>query len=101
MRASSYLIAEDRGLVAASGDDRVAFLQGLVSNDVRAVSTDRAVYAALLTPQGRYLHDFFITAIGETLYLDCEGARREDLRRRLSVYRLRSKVTLADATTDF
>src|SRR5204862_2876188 len=101
MQQAFQLIAEERGLIAISGDDRTAFLQGLVSNDVSRVSADRAVYAALLTPQGRYLHDFFITAIGGTLYLDCEASRRDDLRRRLSIYRLRSKVTLADATADF
>jgi hypothetical protein len=56
------------------------------------------VYAALLTAQGRYLHDFFIAALGEALHLDCEAARRDDLKRRLSIYRLRSKVTLGDAT---
>src|SRR5262245_29488956 len=100
MQQPFYLLAEQRGLVAVAGEDRTAFLQGLVSNDVRAVAAERAVYAALLTPQGRYLHDFFIAAIGETLYLDCEAERRDDLRRRLSVYRLRSKVTLADATAD-
>jgi folate-binding protein YgfZ len=101
MQQAFCLIAEQRGLVAIGGDDRTAFLQGLVSNDVRRVAADRAVYAALLTPQGRYLHDFFIAAIGETLYLDCEAPRRDDLRRRLSIYRLRSKVTLADATAEF
>jgi folate-binding protein YgfZ len=101
MQQAFHLIAEQRGLIAISGDDRTAFLQGLVSNDVSRVSADRAVYAALLTPQGRYLHDFFIAAIGDALYLDCETSRREDLRRRLSIYRLRSKVVLADATTDF
>src|SRR5262245_34721209 len=101
MQQPFYLLAEQRGLVAVAGEDRTAFLQGLVSNDVRAAAADRAVYAALLTPQGRYLHDFFIAAIGEVLYLDCEAARRDDLRRRLSIYRLRSKVTLADATTEF
>ena len=101
MQQPFYLVAEERGLVGVAGEDRTAFLQGLVSNDVRSVAPDRAVYAALLTPQGRYLHDFFIAAIGETLYLDCEAARRDDLRRRLSIYRLRSKVTLADAGADF
>ncbi len=101
MQQAFHLIAEQRGLIAISGDDRTAFLQGLVSNDVSRVSAERAVYAALLTPQGRFLHDFFIGAIGETLYLDCEASRRDDLRRRLSIYRLRSKVTLADATSDF
>jgi folate-binding protein YgfZ len=101
MQQAFHLLAEQRGLIAISGDDRTAFLQGLVSNDVSHVSAGRALYAALLTPQGRYLHDFFIAAIGDTLYLDCEALRRDDLRRRLSIYRLRSKVTLADATADF
>src|SRR5215470_14325020 len=101
MQQAFYLIAEQRGLVTVAGEDRTTFLQGLVSNDVRTVAADRVVYAALLTPQGRYLHDFFIAAIGETLCLDCEAARRDDLRRRLSIYRLRSKVTLADASADF
>jgi hypothetical protein len=101
MQQAFHLLAEQRGLIAIGGDDRTAFLQGLVSNDVSRVSADRAVYAALLTPQGRYLHDFFIAAIGDTLYLDCEASRRDDLRRRLSIYRLRSKVTLADATAEF
>ncbi len=101
MQQAFYLIAEQRGLIALSGDDRVAFLQGLVSNDVSRVSAERAVYAALLTPQGRYLHDFFIAAIGDALYLDCEAARGDDLRRRLSIYRLRSKVTLTDAAAHY
>jgi len=101
MQQTFHLLAEQRGLIAISGADRTAFLQGLVSNDVSRVSADRTLYAALLTPQGRYLHDFFIAAIGDTLYLDCEASRRDDLRRRLSIYRLRSKVTLADATADF
>jgi folate-binding protein YgfZ len=101
MQQAFYLIAEERGLIATSGDDRTAFLQGLVSNDVRSVAADRTIYAALLTPQGRYVHDFFIATIGETFYLDCEAPRRDDLRRRLSIYRLRSKITLTDATADF
>lgn len=101
MQQAFHFIAEQRGLVAISGDDRSEFLQGLVSNDVQRVTAGHAVYAALLTPQGRFLHDFFIAAIGDTLYLDCEAQRRDDLRRRLSIYRLRSKVILADATVEF
>jgi len=101
MQQAFHLIAEQRGLVAISGDDRSEFLQGLVSNDVRRVAAGHAVYAALLTPQGRFLHDFFIAAIGDTLYLDCEAQRRDDLRRRLSIYRLRSKAILTDATVEF
>lgn len=87
----------ERGVLALAGEDRVRFLQGLVSNDVTRVAPARAIFAAFLTPQGKYLHDFFIAALGEELLLDVEGPRREDLRRRLSVYRLRAKVTIADA----
>ncbi|MEX2009009.1 MAG: folate-binding protein [Dongiaceae bacterium] len=96
----TYLLPEGRGVIAVSGPDAVPFLQGIVSNDVTRVAPDRAIYAAFLTPQGKFLHDFFIARIGETLCLDCEAARRADLLRRLSVYRLRSKVELADATAD-
>ena len=91
----STLLAE-RAAIEIAGEDRAAFLQGLVSNDVTKVAADRAVYAALLTAQGKYLHDFFIAAIGDALYLDAEAARLADLVRRLSLYKLRAKVTLAD-----
>lgn len=88
----------DRGLIKVSGPDAVPFLQGLISNDVTKVGPDRAIYAALLTPQGKFLHDFFITADGDGVLLDCEAERRVDLFTRLKRYRLRSKVELADVT---
>ena len=85
-------------MLELGGADRVAFLQGLVSNDVTRAAPQRALYAALLTPQGKYLHDFIIAAAGDLLLLDAEASRRDDLRRRLALYKLRSKVTLADAS---
>jgi hypothetical protein len=90
----SYLALDDRTILEVAGEDRVAFLQGLVSNDVTKAGPGRVLYAALLTAQGRFLHDFFIAAAGETLLIDGEAARIEDLHRRLTLYRLRSKVTL-------
>ena len=62
----------ERGVIELSGDDRVAFLQGLVSNDVADAAPGRAVWAALLTPQGKWLADFFIFADAGRLLLDCE-----------------------------
>ena len=85
---------DDRGVLAVSGPDRRAFLQGLVSNDVGKVSSTQARYAALLTAQGKYLHDFMMVELDEALLLDGERARLGDLKRRLSIYRLRAKVTL-------
>ena len=52
---------ENRGILKVSGDDTVTFLQGLVSNNVSNVADNRAVYAALLTPQGKFLYDFSST----------------------------------------
>ena len=94
MAQGNFVVLDDRGILAVSGPDRRAFLQGLVSNDVEKIAADRAIYAALLTAQGKYLHDFIMVAAGEAIWLDAEAGRLADLKRRLSMYRLRAKVTL-------
>jgi folate-binding protein YgfZ len=91
-----FVVLDDRGVLAVSGPDRGSFLQGLVSNDTEKVAADRAVYAALLTAQGKYLHDFIMIAADEAIWLDGERARLADLKRRLSIYRLRAKAALDD-----
>src|SRR5437764_9107038 len=96
MTEAHFVVLEDRGVLAVSGPDRRGFLQGLVSNDVEKVAADRAVYAALLTAQGKYLHDFIMVEHGEVIWLDAEAARLADLKRRLSLYRLRAKVAIEE-----
>ena len=73
----------------------MAFLQGLVSNDVTEAAPGRAVWAALLTPQGKWLADFFVLSDGERLLLDCAAEQAADTARRLARFRLRSAVTVA------
>ena len=97
MQANGYILPGSRGLVTVGGADRAEFLQGLISNDIRRVGPDRAIWAALLTPQGKYLHDFFVTEIGGSFFLDCERERLMDLGQRLSRYKLRAKVDLGIA----
>jgi folate-binding protein YgfZ len=94
MSESRFAVLEARGVLAIGGPDRAAFLQGLVSNDTSQVSAQHAVYAALLTAQGKYLHDFIMVEHGETIWFDAEASRLADLKRRLAMYRLRSKVTI-------
>src|SRR5216684_2234963 len=96
MVEGNFAILEERGILAVSGPDRRLFLQGLVSNDVEKLAANRAVYAALLTAQGKYLHDFIMVEEGDAIWLDAEAARLGDLRRRLSLYRLRAKVEIAE-----
>jgi folate-binding protein YgfZ len=96
MANAGYTLLDDRGILAVGGPDRRAFLQGLVSNDVDRVGPALARYAALLTAQGKYLHDFMMIELDEALLLDCEAARLADLKRRLSIYRLRAKATIEE-----
>lgn len=84
----------DRAVVALAGEDRKTFLQGLVSNDVTRVSPQDAVWAAMLTPQGKFLWDLFIVEAGDILYLDVEAPRAEAFAKKLSLYKLRSKVSV-------
>ncbi len=99
MTTIAYLPA--RGVIGIDGPDRVAFLQGLVSNDVTKAEPDQAVWSALLTPQGRYLAEFFILAAGDSLLLEAPRASVAELIRRLSRFRLRSQVTLRDRSDEF
>jgi len=101
MESAGFAILPARGVLEVAGADRVSFLQGLVSNDVTRVGPARACWAALLTAQGKYLHDFFMVASGDSLFLDCERDRLADLQKRLALYRLRSQVNLSDAGARF
>lgn len=100
-QAASFVPLPARGLIQLSGSDTRDFLQGLISNDVTKVGPGRAIYAALLSPQGKFLHDFFVASLGEALLLDCERTRLGDLGQRLAGYRLRAQVDLADASDDY
>jgi len=94
MPEASFALLDDRGVLAVSGPDRRSFLQGLVSNDVEKVGPAQARYAALLTAQGKYLHDFMMIEFADQIWLEAEAGRLGDLKRRLSIYRLRAKAAL-------
>jgi folate-binding protein YgfZ len=94
---TGFVRLPNRAVLRLSGPDRLAFLQGLVSNDVNAAAPGSAVYSCLLTPQGKFLHDFFLYADGDSLLIECEADRRADLAQKLRMYKLRSKIEIADA----
>ena len=79
MSETTYVMLPERGLVTVSGEDRIEFLQGLISNDVTRVGPAQVIWAALLTPQGKYLHDFFAAELKGVIHLDCEADRLMDL----------------------
>ncbi len=83
-----------RVVLQVTGPERLAFLQGVVTNDVKRVERDGIAYAAMLSPQGKFLADFLMVAGPETIWLDTDAALAEDLLKRLSLYKLRSKVEI-------
>lgn len=85
-----------RTILAIGGADRETFLQGLVTNDVTGLS-DGIVYAALLTPQGKYLADFFLIPDGDRILLDVAQALAPALAKRLMMYKLRAHVTIEES----
>lgn len=83
----------DRRILRLTGADTRSFLQGLVTSNVDRLDGG-LVYAALLTPQGKYLADFFLAADGDAVLLDVDAALAEGLAKRLNMYRLRADVQI-------
>ncbi|HVI52152.1 MAG TPA: hypothetical protein VM661_13140 [Candidatus Sulfotelmatobacter sp.] len=103
MSALFYTPLSHRALIKVGGDDRKDFLQGLVSADVPRADGSRGLYGAFLTPQGKFLNELFLAEQTEILWLETEAARRAEFVKKLSMYKLRAKVTVAadDSRTVF
>ncbi len=106
MSETLYATLPDRAVIRVSGPDRISFLQGLVSNDIEKITADHSGYGALLTPQGKFLFDFFIYQQDQdSLLIDCErgedGARAAEFYKKLRMYKLRAKVELTDVTESY
>jgi len=88
-------MTRDRTVFALTGADRVSFLQGLVTNDVDRPAGD-IVYAALLTPQGKFIADFFVVIENDRLLVDVASSHAQLLAQRLAMYRLRADVQIEE-----
>ena len=90
----------DRGVVKVAGDDARRFLNGLFTTDIDRVTPERAAFAALLTPQGKIIVDCIVaeapSADGGGFFLDCPRALAKTFVEKLTFYKLRAKVTVAD-----
>ncbi|MGH1445956.1 MAG: YgfZ/GcvT domain-containing protein [Cognatishimia sp.] len=85
-----------RALFEITGSDAETFLQGLVTNDLKKLD-DGLVYAAILTPQGKYLADFFLSRQGDAILLDVDASLGDMLKTRLTMYKLRADVAITDS----
>lgn len=87
-----------RRLFRLSGPDATHFLQGILTQDVTRLAAEKIQFAALLSPQGKILHDMFLVADGDTILLDTHADLADLLKKRLMMYKLRAAVTIEDVT---
>ena len=98
MANSSFLmqVRRERAVLSLEGAESENFLHNLVTADILGLAEGKARYAALLTPQGKILFDFFVVKTAEGYLLDCAASQLEELIKRLMFYRLRAKVAIAE-----
>lgn len=90
------IVLPDRKILAISGTDRVKFLQGLMTNDIRRLAPDRALYTGFLTGQGKLLCDAFVTQDGDRILIDIATTFVEDFVKRLIAFKLRAVVEIGE-----
>ena len=84
----------DRAVLQVSGSDARDFLQGLITNDINKISQEKAIFACLLSPQGKFLFDFFIIEYQDGYLLETEKLFLPELVKKLNMYKLRSQVEI-------
>ena len=88
-----FEILQDRVVIKISGESRVEFFQGLLTKNSQALANqNNAIYTLMLTPQGKYLFDFFIVCKNDALYLDIAKDQQLSFLNKLNLYKLRAKV---------
>jgi folate-binding protein YgfZ len=87
-----------RSLIRITGDDRVHFLQGILTQDVTRLADEKIQFAALLSPQGKILHDMFLVAADDSILIDTDARYNDVLIKRLNMYKLRAKVAIDDVS---
>jgi tRNA-modifying protein YgfZ len=101
MSAAKMSLLDDRGVVAVTGQDAGTFLDGLITNDMGLLAKQGAIFAGLLSPQGKILFDFFVVKAVEGYLLDVALAKADELVKRLTMYKLRAKVDVSNRSRDY
>jgi folate-binding protein YgfZ len=87
-------------IIKVTGPDKFSFLQGIISNDVEILKTKLSLYAAILTPQGKYLSDFFLSMYQDNILIEVKSKNLDLVIKKLSMFKLRSNVSF-EVITNF
>jgi len=96
MEKSEIIILKNRGFIQVYGSEAKDFLQNIVTNNIEKVSANSTIFSSILTPQGKYLFEFFILKLKEGYLLECEKKSTTEIIKLLNFYKLRSKVDFKD-----
>ena len=96
MEKNEVITLEDRGFIQVNGAEAKEFLQNIVTNNVEKVTPESTLFSSILTPQGKYLFDFFIIKLKDNYLIECEKKSTSEIIKLLNFYKLRSKVDLVD-----
>jgi folate-binding protein YgfZ len=101
MPSATIVHLAEQGVVALTGPDAGKLLQGILTNDLDALESRPSLAAGLLTPQGKIVFDLVVYRAPEGLFVETTAARLADLVKRLTLYKLRADVRIADASADW
>ena len=100
MEKDQIVLLEDRGLIFIDGEDAKTFLQNIITNDIEKVNLENSIFSALLTPQGKYLFEFFVIKAQKGYFLDCDNKFTSEIINYLSRYKLKSKIEITDISSN-
>jgi len=101
MADTRIALLPDRGVVSVMGEDAEKLLQGVITNDMGLLTTQPALHAGLLTPQGKILFDFFVVRAADGFLLETARDKAAALADRLKLYKLRAKADIRDVSSDY
>jgi len=101
MEKNEVITLEDRGFIQVTGLEAKDFLQNIVTNDIEKVSSNSTVFSSILTPQGKYLFEFFVLKFKDSYLLECEKKSSTEIIKLLNFYKLRSKVDFIDLSEKY
>jgi folate-binding protein YgfZ len=96
-----FIPLKKRCLIKITGTDKRSFLQGLLTRNLEDLTEAQPIYALLLSPQGKYLSDFFIVEKDDSFFCDIPVQEKDTIIKRLTMYKLRSDVAIEDISSEY
>lgn len=101
MEKDEVITLEDRGFIEVNGPEAKDFLQNIVTNDIEKATNNSTIFSLILTPQGKYLFEFFVLKLNVGYLLECEKKSTAEIIKLLKFYKLRSKVDFTDLSEKY